>query len=84
MLGLGFWEIALISVAVLIFIRPEELPRVMKRFGQFYGRITGRTEKFYQNFQNSVNPDYEEDSLEPNQIQENAVDNRIDSKRSLT
>ena len=41
MFGLGIWEIALLCIALLVFVRPEELPRVMGKLGQWYGRITG-------------------------------------------
>ena len=41
MFGLGIWEIALLCVALLVFVRPEELPRVMGKLGQWYGRVTG-------------------------------------------
>ena len=80
MLGLGFWEIALISIIVLIFVRPEELPRVMRYLGKFYGRITGNTEKFYQNFQYSAKPDYEKGLSQQTQVDENNIEN----KNSLT
>ena len=80
MLGLGFWEIALISVMVLIFVRPEELPRAMKYLGKFYGRITGTTEKFYQNLKYSAKSNYEKDLSEQTQ----GEDNNIENKNSFT
>ena len=76
MLGLGFWEIALISVMVLIFVRPEELPRAMRYLGKFYGRITGTTEKFYQNLQYSAKSDYEKDLSEQTQREDNSIENK--------
>jgi len=39
--GLGIWEIALLCIALLVFVRPEELPKVMGKLGQWYGRVTG-------------------------------------------
>lgn len=41
MFGLGIWEIALLCIALLVFVRPEELPKVMGKLGQWYGRVTG-------------------------------------------
>ncbi len=41
MFGLGIWEIVLLCIALLVFVRPEELPRVMGKLGQWYGRVTG-------------------------------------------
>ena len=41
MFGLGIWEIALLCIALLVFVRPEELPKVMAKLGQWYGRVTG-------------------------------------------
>ena len=41
MFGLGVWEIALLCIALLVFVRPEELPKVMGKLGQWYGRVTG-------------------------------------------
>ena len=41
MFGLGIWEILLLCIALLVFVRPEELPRVMGRLGQWYGRVAG-------------------------------------------
>ena len=75
MLGLGFWEIAIISVIVLIFVRPEELPRVMRFLGKFYGRITGTTEKFYQNFQYSGKSESQKGLSQQTQVQENNIEN---------
>ena len=41
MFGLGIWEIALLCIALLVFVRPEELPKVMGKLGHWYGRVTG-------------------------------------------
>ncbi|MDE0027046.1 MAG: twin-arginine translocase TatA/TatE family subunit [Spirochaetaceae bacterium] len=41
MFGLGIWEIALLCIALLVFVRPEELPKVLGKLGQWYGRVTG-------------------------------------------
>ena len=51
MFGLGVWEIGLICVAVLVFVRPEELPRVMGKLGSLYGRVTGSSRRIMRQLQ---------------------------------
>jgi len=40
MFGLGLWEIVVIVVAVIIFIRPRDLPTFLRNLGKMYRRIT--------------------------------------------
>ena len=51
MFGLGIWEIALLCVALLVFVRPEELPKVMGKLGQWYGKVTGSSRYIMRQFQ---------------------------------
>ena len=51
MFGLGVWEIALICIVVLVFVRPEELPRVMRKLGTLYGRVTGSSRRIMRQLQ---------------------------------
>jgi Sec-independent protein translocase protein TatA len=51
MFGLGIWEIALLCVALLVFVRPEELPKVMGKLGQWYGKVTGSSRYLMRQFQ---------------------------------
>lgn len=39
MFGLGFWELAIIALVVLIFVKPEDLPKILRKIGYYYGRI---------------------------------------------
>jgi sec-independent protein translocase protein TatB len=39
MFGLGFWEIAIIALVTLIFVKPEDLPKILRKIGYYYGRI---------------------------------------------
>ena len=39
MFGLGFTEILVIAVIILIVVKPEDLPGVMKKFGKSYGDV---------------------------------------------
>jgi Sec-independent protein translocase protein TatA len=41
MFGLDFTEILVIVVVALIFLKPEDLPKVFRRIGGFYAQITG-------------------------------------------
>ena len=59
MFGLGVWEIALICIVVLVFVRPEELPRVMRKLGTLYGRVTGSSRRIMRQFQ--FPPELEDD-----------------------
>lgn len=36
MFGLGFWEIILILLAAIIFIRPDDLPVFLRKLGSLY------------------------------------------------
>ena len=54
MFGLGIWEIALLCVAVLVFVRPDELPKVMRKLGSFYGRVTGSSRRIMRQIQHPV------------------------------
>ncbi len=40
MFGLGLWEIVIIVVAAIIFIRPRDLPTFLRNLGKLYRRIT--------------------------------------------
>ena len=59
MFGLGVWEIALICIVVLVFVRPEELPRAMRKLGTLYGRVTGSSRRIMRQFQ--FPPELDED-----------------------
>jgi Sec-independent protein translocase protein TatA len=37
--GLGFQEILLIAVLLLIFVRPEELPAIFRKIGKLWARV---------------------------------------------
>ena len=38
MFGIGFGEILLIFVIIIIFIRPDDLPKFLRSAGRFYGK----------------------------------------------
>jgi len=37
--GLGFWEIVIIVIAILVFVRPHDLPRFFHQVGRVYRDI---------------------------------------------
>ncbi len=39
MFGLGFWEIMVILLVVVVFIRPKDLPSFIRNLGRIYRRI---------------------------------------------
>ena len=38
MIGLSVWEIALLVAVALVFVRPDNLPTLMRKLGGLYGR----------------------------------------------
>ena len=40
MFGLGFWEIVGIVVVGLILIKPREIPKLISKIGNAYGKMT--------------------------------------------
>ncbi len=39
MFGLGFWEILMIALVVIIFVPPRKLPNFFYRLGSIYGEL---------------------------------------------
>ncbi|WP_320047734.1 twin-arginine translocase TatA/TatE family subunit [uncultured Ilyobacter sp.] len=39
MFGLGFTEIIIILVVILVVVKPEDLPKFFKRIGQLYSEL---------------------------------------------
>lgn len=39
MFGLGFWEIMIVLVAIVVFIRPKDLPGFVRKVGHLYGQV---------------------------------------------
>jgi len=38
MFGIGFSEIVLVGVVVLLFVKPRDLPHLLRKMGDWYGR----------------------------------------------
>ena len=39
MFGIGFSEIVVILLVMIIFIRPEDLPKTLRSLGRLYGKL---------------------------------------------
>lgn len=40
MFGLGLWEIVIIAIVAVVLIRPQDLPKIIRRLGRAYGMLT--------------------------------------------
>jgi len=74
MFGLGFWEFIIIVVAIIVFIKPDDLPRFLRNLGRMFGKF----HVFYRNFQELTAR--VERELE-RQISISDTDGRLDDKR---
>lgn len=77
MFGLGFWEIVVIFVVLIIFIDPKEIPIMLRKIGRFYGEIL--------NFNKDVNKmlkDIETDIKEPLSIDELSITDKDNKKET--
>ncbi len=39
MFKIGLWEIFVIGLVAIVFVRPNELPKLFKTLGQFFGQV---------------------------------------------
>jgi sec-independent protein translocase protein TatB len=39
MFGFGFSEILTVVIVALVLINPKDLPKIMRKFGEFYGKM---------------------------------------------
>jgi Sec-independent protein translocase protein TatA len=44
--GLGLFEIIIILGAIIIFVRPEDLPKVVRNIGRIYGELQRQLNQF--------------------------------------
>ena len=40
MLGIGLWELVVIIVVLAVFLRPQDIPRALRKLGRLYGKLT--------------------------------------------
>ena len=56
-MGPGIWELLLISMVALVFVKPEELPRIMRKLGRWYARITRSPRTVWDDLEKQVAPE---------------------------
>jgi Sec-independent protein translocase protein TatA len=39
MFGLGIWELVIIIIVVVLFVKPEDLPKFFRKVGKLYGEL---------------------------------------------
>ncbi|MEW5818305.1 MAG: twin-arginine translocase TatA/TatE family subunit, partial [Spirochaetota bacterium] len=39
MFGIGFWEIVIIFLIVIVFVRPSDLPKLVRKLGHLYRQV---------------------------------------------
>ncbi len=39
MFGINFWEFIIILLAVIVFVRPEEMPAFFRKVGRYYAQL---------------------------------------------
>lgn len=39
MFGFGFWEIVIVTLAVIVFVKPAQLPKLFFEIGKIYGQL---------------------------------------------
>ena len=73
MFGLGFWEIFIIFIVLIIFLDPKEIPILLRKIGRFYGEIAALNKdvnKMFKDIESEVNEtitlDDEEKSIKKN------------------
>ncbi len=75
MFGLGFWEIVVIFVVLIIFIDPKEIPIMLRKLGRLYGEVL--------DFNKDVNKmlkDIETDVKEPLSLDDLSIPDKNDIK----
>tara|TARA_B100001123_G_scaffold244720_1_gene273609 strand:+ start:353 stop:634 length:282 start_codon:yes stop_codon:yes gene_type:complete len=55
--GPGIWEILLICVVALVFVKPEELPRIMRKLGRWYASVSRSPRSMWDHLEKQVGPE---------------------------
>jgi Sec-independent protein translocase protein TatA len=55
MFGLGFWEMVVIGIVVLIFIQPRDLPAFFRKAGRLAGQIRSAYDMFMKHVRDMEN-----------------------------
>jgi Sec-independent protein translocase protein TatA len=61
MLDLSFWEIFVIAMACLIFLKPEDIPGILREGGKLFRKL----KKTMNEFTSSINLDEDKNAVKP-------------------
>jgi Sec-independent protein translocase protein TatA len=61
MLDLSFWEIFVIAMACLIFLKPEDIPGILRQGGKLFRKL----KKTMNEFTSAMNLDDDENKIKP-------------------
>lgn len=50
MFSIGFWETIIILIAIIIFVKPEDIPNFVRKIGKIIGELRTLYEEFIDNF----------------------------------
>ena len=76
MFNIGIIELLIVFFFVVLFVKPEEIPKISKNIGLFYRKIT----RYYYNLKFELDEINEIDQLENIDIKPNIVKNKKNKK----
>ncbi len=76
MFNIGIIELLIVVFFVVLFVKPEEIPKISKNIGLFYRKIT----RYYYNLKFELDEINEIDQLENIDIKPNIVKNKKNKK----
>tara|TARA_B100000524_G_scaffold337923_1_gene228944 strand:- start:458 stop:706 length:249 start_codon:yes stop_codon:yes gene_type:complete len=76
MFNIGIIELLIVFFFVVLFVKPEEIPKILKNIGLYYRKIT----RYYYNLKFELDEINEIDQLENIDIKPNIVKNKKNKK----
>ena len=76
MFNIGIIELLIVVFFVVLFVKPEEIPKILKNIGLYYRKIT----RYYYNLKFELDEINEIDQLENIDIKPNIVKNKKNKK----
>jgi|GEM_PF-1547979 Sec-independent protein translocase protein TatA len=65
--GLGLFEIAIVMLALIIFVRPEDLPKLLRYVGRLYGDLQRQLNHFKHLTRDAMD-ELRSDQVEPSRL----------------
>lgn len=53
----GIWEILLICLVALVFVKPDELPRIMRKISRWYARVSRSPRSIWDDLDKQMGPE---------------------------